>query len=65
MPSIYRDLISNVALLLALSTLFNYLTRRWKNAEWPGQVLGGLAFGLMAIAGMITSFRFSEGIIYD
>jgi len=64
-PSIYRDLISNVALLLALSTLFNYLTRRWKNAEWPGQVLGGLAFGLMAIAGMITSFRFSEGIIYD
>jgi len=64
-PSIYRDLISNVALLLALSTLFNYLTRRWKNAEWPGQVLGGLAFGSTAIAGMVTSFRFAEGIIYD
>lgn len=62
---IYRDLISNIALLLALSILYSFLTRRWKREELMGQIIGGLLFGGVAIAGMLSPFRYAPGVIFD
>ncbi|MCP4578761.1 MAG: PAS domain S-box protein [Deltaproteobacteria bacterium] len=63
--TIFSDLISNVALLLALSILYSFLTRIWKHGEIPGRVLGGFLFGLVAVAGMINPFNYEPGVIFD
>ena len=63
--TIFTDLISNVALLLALSILYSFLTRIWKHGEKSGQILAGILFGGMAVAGMILPFRYGPGIIFD
>ena len=63
--SIFVDLISNVALLLALSILYSFLTRIWKHGEITGRILAGLLFGGVAVAGMILPFRYGPGVIFD
>ena len=63
--TIFSDLISNVALLLALSILYSFLTRIWKHEEIPGRILGGFLFGLVAVAGMINPFNYEPGVIFD
>ena len=63
--TIFTDLISNVALLLALSILYSFLTRIWKQGEMPGQILTGILFGGVAVAGMILPFRYGPGLIFD
>ena len=63
--TIFTDLISNVALLLALSILYSFLTRIWKQGEIQGQILTGILFGGVAVAGMILPFRYGPGLIFD
>ena len=63
--TIFIDLISNVALLLALSILYSFLTRIWKRGEITGQIFGGLLFGGVAVAGMILPFHYGPGVIFD
>ena len=63
--TIFTDLISNVALLLALSILYSFLTRIWKKGEIRGQILTGILFGGVAVVGMILPFRYGSGIIFD
>ena len=63
--TIFTDLISNVALLLALSILYSFLTRIWKKGEIRGQILTGILFGGVAVAGMILPFRYGSGMIFD
>jgi len=63
--TIFIDLISNVALLLALSILYSFLTRIWKHGEITGQILAGLLFGGVAVAGMILPFHYGPGVIFD
>ena len=63
--TIFTDLISNVALLLALSILYSFLTRIWKHGEITGQIFAGLLFGGVAVAGMIAPFHYGPGVIFD
>ena len=63
--TIFTDLISNVALLLALSILYSFLTRIWKQGEIPGQILAGILFGGVAVAGMLQPFNYAPGVIFD
>ena len=63
--TIFIDLISNVALLLALSILYSFLTRIWKQGEITGQIFAGILFGGVAVAGMIIPFNYAPGVIFD
>ena len=63
--TIFSDLISNVALLLALSILYSFLTRIWKQGEIPGQILAGILFGGVAVAGMMQPLNYAPGVIFD
>ncbi len=62
---IFTGLISNVALLLALSILYSFLTRIWKRGEMTGRILAGILFGGVAMAGMTLPFHYAPGIIFD
>ena len=63
--TIFTDLIINVALLLSLSILYSFLTRIWKEGEISRQILAGVLFGGVAVAGMMLPFRYGSGIIFD
>jgi len=63
--NIFVDLINNVALLLALCILYRFLIGIWKHGEMTGRVLAGLLFGGVAVAGMMNSFHYAPGIIFD
>ncbi|MBU0496110.1 MAG: PAS domain S-box protein [Chloroflexi bacterium] len=65
MAPIYQDLIANVALLLTLSILYSFVNRRWQRRELLGQIVTGLVFGGVAIAGMMVPFHYGPGIIFD
>ncbi len=61
----YVALIQNTALLVALSTLYSFGSRlRARNGVWF-RLYMGLLFGVVAVAGMMTPFHYSAGIIYD
>jgi len=61
----YVALIQNVALLVALSTLYSLASRlRAQHLTWF-QVVAGLVFGATAVAGMAMPFHYAPGIIYD
>lgn len=61
----YVALIQNTALLVALSTLYSLGSRlRTRDGVWF-RVYVGLLFGAVAVAGMMTPFHYSAGIIYD
>ena len=61
----YVQLIKDVALLVALTSLHSLLTRlRATGRIWP-QLLSGLLFGAVAVAGMAVPFQYQPGIIYD
>ena len=61
----YIALIQNVALLVALSTLYSLASRlRAKHLTWF-QIVAGLVFGATAVAGMAMPFHYAPGIIYD
>ncbi|OQX22038.1 MAG: hypothetical protein BWK80_31585, partial [Desulfobacteraceae bacterium IS3] len=62
---IFTDLINNIALLLSLSILYSFMTRRGNSTSIAGQIFTGCIFGLVAVAGMMNPFRFAPGIIFD
>ena len=61
----YISLIQNAALLLALTAIYGLLTRVRKGREVLTEILAGLLFGGVAVAGMLMPFKFASGIIYD
>ncbi len=61
----FVQLIKDVALLIALSSLHSMLSRlRFRDEVWP-RLLSGLLFGGVAVAGMATPFQLQPGVIYD
>jgi len=62
---IYRDLILNVAILLALSQLYSILLRNFQSDTWVRKIVVGMLFGVIAIVGMYMPFTYREGIIFD
>lgn len=60
----YISLIQNAALLVALSTLYGLLARFRRENRWI-QLLSGLLFGAAAVVGMLLSYQYEPGVIYD
>ncbi len=63
--TIFTELISNMALLLALCILYSFLTRIWRYGEITGRIFAGILFGGVAVAGMMLPFHYAPGIIFD
>jgi PAS domain S-box-containing protein len=62
---IYRDLILNVAILLALSQVYSYLLRFHPKDSWSRKLVIGLLFGGISVIGMSVPFKYQDGIIFD
>ncbi len=60
---IFIQLTNNVALLLALSILYSFISRKWSGGEILGRIIAGLLFGGVLIAGMMNPMHFSPGVI--
>jgi len=58
-------LVQNVALVVMLGTAQRYLSRVLDARPRLSVVGSGILYGSVAIVGMLTPFRFAEGIIYD
>lgn len=52
-------------MLLALSITYGLVVRKWQHDQFIMKIIAGALFGLVAIAGMINSFKLSPGIIFD
>jgi two-component system, cell cycle sensor histidine kinase and response regulator CckA len=61
----YVSLIQNAALLVALGALYSLVIRLRRDGGVWIQLLAGLLFGGVAVAGMLLPFRYGPGIIYD
>ncbi len=62
---IILGLIQNVALLVALSVTQQLLLRMWDQRSLGYNVLSGLLYGGVAIAGMMTAVTVAPGIVFD
>lgn len=62
---IFVPLVHNIALLLSLSILQSFLTRRFPRASRFYRVLLGAVFGCVAVVGMMTPLRVSPGVMFD
>ncbi len=62
---IFTDLIHNIALLLALSILYSFISRNRTYKGRHKQILIGLLFGAVSIAGMMTPLHLMPGIVID
>ncbi len=61
----YVQLIKDVALLVALTSLHTLLARvRGRGRVWP-QLLSGILFGGVAVVGMAVPFQYQPGVFYD
>jgi PAS domain S-box-containing protein len=59
------ELIHNLALLIALTSLSGFVLKNKLNTNNHEAIVRGLIFGLVALIGMIYPMQFSEGLIFD
>ncbi|MBF0529158.1 MAG: PAS domain-containing protein [Deltaproteobacteria bacterium] len=59
------ELISNLAILIALSIVSGFIGHRWKRATIIGGMLQGLLFGSVAVIGMLRPLILDSGLIFD
>lgn len=59
------DLIYNLSVLFALSSISGFIDTKFDKKTLQGKVLQGFLFGLIAIIAMLYPFNFTEGIIFD
>lgn len=59
------EIIYNLAILVAISVLANYINSRWPSSSKWGVILQGVLFGGTTIIGMMQPFVFAQGIIVD
>lgn len=62
---IVADLVYNLSILVALSSLSGLIERRWDRSTTVGKVLQGLLFGIVAILGIMFPFELEKGLIFD
>jgi PAS domain S-box-containing protein len=65
MAELFLSLTENIALLLALISLYAFVVRRWRGESRLGQAVAGLAFGAVAIAGMLKPVVVAPGLFFD
>lgn len=61
----YLGLIQNTALLVALSTLYNLVSRLRGRQKVSFHLTAGILFGAVSVTGMMIPFRYGPGVIYD
>lgn len=59
------DLIYNISVLVALSTLSGFINNKFDKNSINGKILQGILFGVAAIIGMLYPFNLTKGIIFD
>lgn len=59
------SVLNNITLLVSLSIVYSWLVRRWRQGTLTHQLLSGLLFGAVAVAGMMNSLPIIPGIILD
>ena len=62
---VFTALINNISLLLVLSILYRFISRKWKYDTITHKLLAGLLFGCVTVAGMMNPLRLTPGIIFD
>ena len=61
----YLDLITNLALLVALCVISGFVDRRWSRESWVGAGMQGVLFGMVVIIGMLRPLILGPGLIFD
>ena len=61
----YLDLVLNLALLIALSVLSGFISRRWPRTSRPGPWVQGFLFGSAAVIGMLKPLVLGPGLVFD
>ncbi|SDC00225.1 PAS domain S-box protein [Williamwhitmania taraxaci] len=59
------SLVNNITLLISISIVYSFISRRWNSHTSYHRILTGLLFGLTAIIGMLTPAQAIPGIIFD
>ncbi len=59
------DLVYNLSILVALSSISGFIGRRWERTTTTGKILQGLLFGVVAILGIMFPFELEKGLIFD
>ena len=59
------DLIYNLSILVALSVISGFISKRWSRFTRKGELLQGGLFGIASILAMMHPLEFSQGIIFD
>ena len=62
---IYADLILNLALLIALTTLSAFIDSRLSKYKTVNGIVQGFVFGSSTMLAMMTPLRVAEGVIFD
>ncbi len=62
---ILLELISNLALLVALCSVSGFIEHRWPRGSRRANLLLGLLFGTVAVIGILKPFVYSPGLIFD
>ncbi len=60
-----RDLILNLALLIAIAVVYQIATSRFSLPSMASRLIVGVAFGLIAVVGMIFPLTIIAGLIFD
>lgn len=61
----YILLIGNIAILISVSVIFNFISRHWKFDTLQYRILTGILFGLATIIGMIAPAKVAPGVFFD
>jgi len=59
------ELVENVALLVALATIYQIIASRTRNHGLAQPIIVGVLFGVVSILGMMTPIEFEEGLFFD
>jgi LytS/YehU family sensor histidine kinase len=61
----FISIVNNLALLISISILYSFISRRWDFHSTSHQIATGLLFGLTTIVGMLTPAQVMPGVFFD
>jgi len=59
------DLVQNIALLVALATIYQIIASRTPNHGLAQPIIVGILFGVVSILGMMMPIQFADGLFFD
>jgi len=61
----FISLANNIALLISVSIVYSFISRRWEQSTPYHRVFTGILFGLTTVLGMLTPAQVMPGLIFD